>query len=285
MSGPKDLIIGAYDNLGWNNLRFIVNSIKKTGYTGDIAFVCFNSSFETVDKLVENGVMIVACEKDEENKMYRRTGVIPVHVERFFHFFNILKDNAYKYRYVIHADLRDIIFQKNPSEWLEEAFRKNNTRKIVATSECMKYKDEPWGNKNLEQTFGPYFHDYFKHNPIYNVGFFAGESTYIRDLCLNIFLMATNRPIPICDQSVFNVLMYNQIYQDCVYYTDMNEGLICHLGTVMDPTKTDSFRPYLLEKEPIFEDGLFKTHTGEVFVAAHQWDRTAHKEEVEKIYG
>ncbi len=284
MSEMKDLIIGAYDHLGWNHLKYIVNSIKKTGYTGDICFVCFNSTFETVDRLVEEGVMVVACEKDEANKVYKRTGAIPVHVERFFHFFNILKDNAYKYRYVIHADLRDIIFQKNPSDWLDETLRKYG-KQVVVTSECMKYSDEPRETKNLEQTFGPYFHDYFKHNPIYNVGFFAGESIYIRDLCLNIFLMATNRPIPICDQSVFNVLMYNTIYRDCVYYADMKEGLICHLGTVMDPTKIDSFRPYLLEKEPIFENDLFKTHTAEVFVAAHQWDRTAHKEEVEKIYG
>lgn len=273
LSYEKDLILAASDHYDYNQLKYWVNSIKQSGFSGDICVMIFNATFDTVEKLVENGVMVVTCDKDEENKKYFRNGTMMVHVERFFHFYNILRDNAWKYRFVITTDIRDIVFQKNPSEFLEQTLI-GSDRKVVVSSESLLYKDEPWGNKNLEQTFGPFFHDYYKNNPIYNVGLLAGNSLYIRDLCLHIFLMSTNRPIPICDQSTFNVLMYNAFYQDLVHYSDVEiDGWAAHLGTMMDPTKIEKFGPLLLEKPPVFSNGALRNSNGEIITVVHQYDR------------
>jgi hypothetical protein len=50
-------------------------------------------------------------------------------------------------------------------------------------------------------------------------------------------------------------------------------GWACQAGTVADPTKIDSFRPNLLEPEPVFKDGIVQTYKGEPFCIVHQYDR------------
>lgn len=269
----KDLIMFAATNYEWKQLSYLVNSIKMSGFTGDVCALIFNASFVTVDKLIEKGVFVVGCEKDDEKKMYHHESSMPIHTERFFHFFNILKDNAHRYRYIITVDAKDVIFQKNPSEWLEEHLYK----KVVVASEGLKYKDEPWGNENLEKTFGPWFHDYFKHNLIYNVGVIAGEATYMRDLCLSIFLSSVNRPIPIVDQSVFNVMMMTHPWSDVTQFTELRDGWAAHLGTFSDPTKFKEFSPLLVEPPPpkfnVTNGVVVKTSSGTPVTIVHQWDR------------
>ena len=51
---------------------------------------------------------------------------------------------------------------------------------LIFSSESILYKDEPWGDNNLMETFGPYIHDIFKENEIYNVG--SGKSRKVIEL-------------------------------------------------------------------------------------------------------
>ena len=141
----KDLLIGAFDNMNYQMLSPWINSIKECGFTGDICLVCYNSDLETVDKLVAKGVHVIAFEKAEHGYIHKST--MTVHTERFFHFFQILREQAVNYRYIIATDTRDVIFQKNPSEYLNDWEQCGyNRREIIASSESIKYKDEPWGN-------------------------------------------------------------------------------------------------------------------------------------------
>ena len=135
------------------------------------------------------------------------------------------------------------------------------------------YKDESWGNENLMQAYGPYVHNLFKNNKIYNVGTIGGTSEYVKDLVFNIFTNATNRPIPIVDLAVYNVLLQTQPYKNVTLFADQRDGWACQAGTTVDPSKIQSFRPFLTEKEPIFEDGLVKTSERVPFSIVHQYDR------------
>lgn len=285
----KDLIMFATTNYDWKQLSYLVNSIKMSGFIGDICALVMNATFETVDKLIDKGVFVVGCEKDDANKTYRHQSNMPIHTERFFHFFNILKDNIHQYRYIITVDAKDVVFQRNPSVWLENTFKDHYDKKIVIASEGLKYKDEPWGNENLEQTYGPWFHDYFKHNLIYNVGVIAGEATYIRDLCLQLFLASTNRPIPIVDQAVFNVMMMTLPWSDVTYYASLSDGWAAHLGTFSDPTKFKEFGPLLQEPPPVFDvtnGAIVKTKAKLPVTIVHQYDRCPQiRSAIETLYG
>jgi hypothetical protein len=72
---------------------------------------------------------------------------------------------------------------------------------------------------------------------------------------------------------VFNVLIQTQPYKDVVLQATQASGWACQAGTVADPTKMDTFRPNLLEDEPIFVDGTVLTSTGKPFCIVHQYDR------------
>ena len=206
----------------------------------------------------------------------------PVHVARFLTIYDFLKTTWQNYNHVVTTDVKDVYFQTNPITWLELNLK---GKKLVAGSEGMRYKDEPWGNENLMQAYGPYVHELFKNNEIYNVGTIGGVSEYVKDMMFNILFNAINRPIPICDQAVYNVLIQTQPFKGVTYFAKQIDGWACQAGTTVDPSKIESFRPHLLEPEPKFEDGIVKTSLGRPFAIVHQYDRVpVWKEHIKQKY-
>jgi hypothetical protein len=195
-------------------------------------------------------------------------------VLRFLSIYEYLRQQSHQYEYVITTDVKDVVFQGDAFKFLDyHNIGVRDMKQIVAGSECLKYKDESWGNENLLQTYGPYVHEIFKEETIYNVGVLGGSAEYIKDLVFNIFTNATNRPIPIVDQAVFNVLIATQPYKNVVMKAPMHSGWACQAGTVADPTKIDGFRPQLLEEEPLWDNGVVRNKNGLPFYIVHQYDR------------
>ena len=264
----KDLIVGCATNYDWSKLKYWVNSINASGFEGDKVLILMNCDKDTVQKVTDAGFSIIAFNEDGQGNLTYQSQLM-VHVERFIHIYKLLKDNLY--RYVITTDVKDVIFQKNPSEWLEQNLSKEE--RLVFSSESMKYKDEPWGRENLTQCYGQGIYEDFKNNTIFNVGVLAGRGYAMRDLTLQLFLNCINRPIPIVDQAVFNVMISRHPYLDSSMYTVSEDGWACQLGTTADPSKIDSFRPFLLEPSPKMEGDKVLTSTGKEYIIVHQYDR------------
>lgn len=281
----KDLIIGCYTNYDWNKIKYWVNSIIRSGFDGHKVMIVMNSNKETVKKLTDVGFTVIAFNENENGYYYNQTK-IPVHVERFFHIWDVLNKLNDKPRYVITTDVKDVVFQRNPSEAIEEYLAFQSKYSMIASSESMLYKDEPWGNENLLQTFGPYFHEYYKNNEIFNVGVLAGDYAQIKDLCLNIFQMAINRPIPIVDQAVYNFLLWQKPWSDTTLKLQSESGWAAQLGTTMDPNKLSSFKPFLTEPSPYMLNDKLYTKGGIEYAIVHQWDRVpALYDMIERKYG
>ena len=266
----KDLIIGCTTNYDWSKLKYWVNSINKSGFEGDKVMIAFNIDYETIEKLSQAGFQVILPGQDNKQaQRYEYQSSLPVHVERFIHIYNYLNDHD-DYRFVITTDVKDVIFQQDPTKFLGLELPGS---KLMFASESMKYKDEPWGNQNLMETFGPYFHERFKDNVIFNVGVLAGRGNVMKDLCSMIFVMSVNRPIPIVDQSTFNFMISQEPYKSIARYMKSEDGWACQLGTTADPSKIEQFRPFLLEAEPKMIDGKVATSTGKDFTIVHQYDR------------
>jgi hypothetical protein len=270
----RNLIIGAATGYNYNQLKPWVESIDEVcGIDVDRVLIVGDISQETRVKLVAKDFQLI--------DMPHMPGV-PIHVGRFLAIYHYLKDTWQDYKFVVTTDVKDVYFQSNPFDWLEKIGF--DSFKLVAGSESMKYEDEPWGNENLMQSYGPYVHEVFKQNEIYNVGTIGGQVEYVKDLMFNIFFNSVNRPIPIVDQAVYNVLLQTQPYKNVTYFATQSDGWACQAGTTADPSKMDQFRPHLLEAEPTFEDGLVLTgqdsdsplvvsKKGTPFAIVHQYDR------------
>lgn len=257
----KNLIIGGFTNYGINQLKPWVLSAKEVAGDNDVVLVTGKTSTQTIDWLKNQGVIIFP--------MTHVDGV-PIHVLRFLSIYEYLRHNWAKYKFVVTTDVKDVYFQSDPFEHFENEIYIGSTVKLIIASEGLRYKDEPWGDDNLKQSYGPYVYEQFKNNVIYNVGTFGGTSEYVKDMVFNIFTNAINRPIPICDQAVFNVLVGTQPFKDVVRTT---VSWACEAGTVADPSKIEQFRPKLLCYEPVFKDGVVYTQDRHVFPIVHQYDR------------
>ena len=264
---PKNLIIGGFTNYGINQLKPWVLSAKEVADENtDVVLVYGKTSQKTLDWLQEQGVLLWPMISVQN---------VPIHVLRFLSIYEMLRLKYMEYDYVVTTDVKDVYFQADPFKFL-------NSRKLVIASEALKYKDEPWGNENLMQAYGPYVYEHFKDNEIFNVGTFGGKSEYVKDMVFNIFTNAINRPIPICDQAVFNVLINTQPFKGVVTKTMQ---WAAELGTIMDPSKINSFRPNLLYPEPTFEDGVVKLD-GTPYPIVHQYDRVPQiKKFIDEKYG
>jgi len=294
----KDLIIGGASNYNWDQLKYWVNSIKQTGFKGDIVLVATNMSGETVNKLVENDVRVYAYgQRTPDGGITKTENNIPPHVERFIFIWDFLRKEE-GYRHVVVTDTRDVIFQKDPTEYLEKSLF---SQSIVCSSEGLSYKDEPWGNKNLLDTFGPMVYDTLKDNLIYNVGTIAGFHEEVRDLLLQIFFQSINRPIPIVDQAVYNFLINLYPLRGEVLFTNNNSGWAVQLGTTkgaieagagdigqivrQNPSMMDEYIKVYQDVQPhVNGDMVYNDQVA--FTIVHQWDRVpAIKELVMKKYG
>ena len=297
----KDLIIGGASNYNWDHLKYWVNSIKQTGFKGDIVLVATNMPGETVKKLVEEDVKVYAYgNRTEDGSIAKTENNIPPHVERFIFIWDFLRKNKDTYRFVTVTDTRDVIFQKDPTDYLERNLMFGSAS-MVCASEGLAYKDEPWGSKNLLDTFGPLVYDELKDSEIYNVGTIAGFCDSVSDLLIQIFFQSVNRPIPIVDQAVFNFIINMGVYDLEIIRTNNGSGWAVQLGTTLeaikagagdigqivrqDPSKLDEYIKVYKDEQPIIDNDLV-VNGHEAFTIVHQWDRVpAIKEIVERKYG
>lgn len=258
----KNLIIGAFTGYTFDQLKPWVKSIDEFGFVGDKVLIVGNTDDATIKELNDRNFKLIFIDPTHLKD-------IPIHVLRFIYIYDYLRQFHTEYDSVLTTDVKDVYFQQNPFEYLLSC----DYYSLIVGSEGLKYKDEPWGSQNLFDTFGPYIYGHFSDNVIYNVGVLIGGSEYVKDLCLNIYLSAINRPIPIVDQAVFNMLIQTQPYKEMTLFSSQDDGFICHAGTTADSSKIDAFRPNLLDNEPIFKDDIVQTKDEKPFYIVHQYDR------------
>lgn len=300
MAEIKDLVIGAASGYAWHQIQYWVNSLRKTRFDGDVVLVGTNMKKATIDRLTKEGIQLSLYGKKNEAGDIEAPRNNAPHVERFFYIWNHLRESKQQYRFVLTTDVRDVVFQSNPSKWLED---KLILHSLCASSEGMRYKNEPWGNKNYLDTFGPYFHNLIKDQYINNVGVIAGDQAYIQSLMLLIFQLSVNRPIPVVDQAVYNFILTTSPFLEDTFFTTNEDAWAIQLGTSIEAVKAGSgdlghackdnateMAKYTMnyeDKQPVIDaDGTVKTQDGKKYVVVHQWDRVPSlKTTIEKLYG
>jgi len=279
----KDLIIGAYTNYNWDQIKYWANSIERSGFTGDKAVIVYNSDRNTVQQLLSRDFKVMAFYQDSVSGNCFWPHDLVIVVERFFHlwqFLDQIPDNTY--RWIISTDVKDVVFQRNPSEWLQNHVDNSD---LVASCESLRYQNEPWGADNLQGSY-PMIWPRIKNQPIWNCGVQAGRQQAIRELWLNIWLLckAAGRSNP--DQAAYNLLLNTKAWDSITKKTMSEDGWAAQVGTTVDPTKITEFRPNLLEPEPIWDGQQCLTSMKQPHVVLHQWDRIATwKTAIEQRYG
>lgn len=218
----KDLIISATTRYTKNELHNYVESINRCGFGGDKIMVVFDVSLETIEYLKSNGWEVYQSELHGHIHMYR---LITMYLT--------LSQLNRNYRYVITTDVRDVVFQKNPSEYLETNLKK----KILVSSENVKYKDEDWGTKNILEGYNDVLLDRYSNELSCNVGVLAGKYKDMMDLLmLNYLVSQSGNTQHFTDQSSFNFIIHNTLVNSNVQIEGLNTNWALQMGTLNNPS-------------------------------------------------
>ena len=285
----KDLVIGFITGYNFDKLKPWVYSLKESGFKGDKIMVVYNIAYDVVAELQNQGFTVIGFERDDIHKQFVFKQNFNIVVSRFYHLWMLLTQLNKKYRYIITTDVADVIFQRDPSLWLEENL---GDKKLCVGSENLKYKDEDWGIHNMYQSFGNNAASYMADKPIYNAGTIAGEYQTMLDFCYNIFLVSQGAPMNVPggggpDQAALNLLLSFEPYKSITKFNSHDDTWACQCGTTVDPNKINKFRgDFLVKTEPIWQDSSCVYNSkDEKYVLVHQYNRVPEwNEKIRKRY-
>lgn len=105
----RDLIIGGCTNYDYEKVRCWINSVNRSGFDGDKVLIVFDGTNEFLKEVYDNGFEVYNASLNKN---------MAIHVQRFLAISDYIRNNPA--RYVITTDVRDVVFQYNPVEWLEK---------------------------------------------------------------------------------------------------------------------------------------------------------------------
>lgn len=288
-----DLVVGAFDRHTWNEILPWVNSLKRTGYSGKKAVILYNVDKSVGERLVNEGYVIFCFDRDDNGNF-----VFPmlksVVVERFLHLYYFLSQVEEPIRYVITTDVKDVIFQRDPSEWLDDNLFKYDD-KLVASGEGLTYENEPWSKINMLETFGSLVYDKVKDREIFCAGVIAGEYQSFIDLCLNVYLTCRGCPPQSRngggpDQAAYNIILSSEYVSYLTRFTHIYDNWAVNLGTTKyaignDLALNKENVKWLYDKQPqITEDGTVVNSYDEAYCIVHQYNRIPDGDKIRKLY-
>jgi hypothetical protein len=269
----KDVVIGAISNYTFDKIELFCNSLESSGFDGYKVMIVYNVPKSTVDELKRRGWVVIGFGFDERTQSYFYKQNFRIMCDRQLHYHQSVLNLHNEFgdlRYVMAIDPKDVIFQSNPSKWLEENM---GDKKINVGSESIRYRDEPWGRENIKEAFGEYIYDICKDNIIYNCGTISGEWKTMSDLFLNIYLMCVGSPNQTPDQAALNILLSFDRYKDITRFTQSEDGWACQAGTTVDEKVVKYNKDKLTEPQPYLDGDVVKTREGKPFTLVHQYDR------------
>jgi hypothetical protein len=265
-AGEGDAVIGAIYKYGWEEISVWANSLAETGFVGDRVLIAIDVAPECVERLGEAGFSVI--QPRQEDRLRMNGGYAPFLVERFQHIADFLA--VANYRHVILTDVRDVVFQANPSAWLEAHFE---GRGLLTSSEGVRIGDEWWGSHMLENAFGTDALDAVRDRLSRNAGIIAGTREECLRICREIVRVCTQEHETGADQAAYNLILSEENWRHLATTVHHDVAWACQAGTVADPRQLPQLREALLDVAPVFDGAFVRTPGGEPYAIVHQYDR------------
>lgn len=249
----KYKLFGCITKYSPDDIRPYVESVEQSGFKGGKVMLVYDVPQETIDYLKSKGWELYGSELQQH-----------IILQRFRDAYKLLEN--FEDETIIWTDVKDVIFQKDPTEWLD----KNMKGEILAFSECVKFKDDSWAVVNAGTSF-PMEWEWLQNKTSYCAGTIVGKGYALKDLFIEIYRwsMTSSNQGQLSDQAAFNILINLNHFKENVQFVNQEQGFATQLGTVY--IKQNELP--LLEPTPIYKDKKFRNQKGEEFCIVHQYDR------------
>jgi hypothetical protein len=271
----RDLVIGVVTKLSWTELRPYAVSLARCGFEGAKVLLVNGLDTEARNKLAELGFWLVDFELPECFVGHSCNAQTDVPAWTGFGQFrykpaiDFLAERVDDFRYVIWTDVRDLVFQTDPSSWLEDNLKP--PYKLVVARECWLIKDQPHNNQWLKFT-APDEYDELKHHEVLCAGSVAGTSDIMLTLFERIWKAVQVLDPRANDQGVFNWILRKSPFQEVCAVPSMAAGFIATGWS----NKRYIPEAYQTDASPVFnaQDYVVYTPDGKTpFSIVHQYDR------------
>ena len=273
MGKSNDLVMTAARGYDWPQIRAYANSLVRTGFRGTRLVLVQDITPTARQNLLDLGFVLVEFNINGQLLPNSADSVIRLGQSgRYAPAAEFLKYQDF--RYVIWADVRDVIFQTDPSLWLENHL---SPSKLIGCTEGMRIDGEYYNDNWLRQVSHPNLAVYetARHHAICCSGTIAGEAAVMRDLLCemnHILTTSLHQPdyagglTPCLDQGVWNYLRYTK-YKDITRNPDWSEGFCATVNWYI-------VHRWTRDPVPEFKDGVFYPRgKSEPFCLVHQYDR------------
>lgn len=261
----NDVVLGLAMGYQWEQVRPFAHSLVRSGFKGAKVLFVRELSDEAELKLKELGFSLIQIPfinfSNPDIVNYR---FFP-YVGRFLLFSQFLRKYANEFRYAIFSDVRDVVFFKNPIDWLES---RAQASKIVAAPENIFHKDQPGNSTWIQQGFLE-VSNWMREQPVYCSGFISGSADYMRDLAMGIYLIGREMSSHVwgCDQPAYNSLIHQAAWYDVTMAPTLKDRYCVNLAVFAMPESRAALYDF-----PEGKNGVAKLDLRE-FCVVHQYDR------------
>ena len=261
MDSTNDLTITVCANYGWENLREYAISLVRSGFRGTKLLCTRNLSEKAAYYFTRLGFTIV-------DFPYVPGGFF---ISRYYPASEYIKARLHNLRYVIWTDCRDVVFQSDPSVWLE---RNLSPSRLLGCSLGLKIKDDGLENHWVSLCTPPEDFQWVREEDSLCVGTVAGDAQAMLAILSRIYEkgVALNKLRPDfqagMDEGLFQYLMRSPEFKNIMRVSKPEEGFSAQCGYLLLP---NFVRPWYMGS-----DGLVRLNGGsEPFSIVHQYDREA----------
>ena len=194
MNSRNDVVIGTIKNYGWPEVMPFALSLERCGFIGNKVMFIENISSYCKERLTALGWTLKEVASDS-SQSYATARHIPVS--------DFLNENKDKFRYVLYVDVRDAVFQSNPSIWLENNLKENE---LVGPSECVLIKDQDVNSRWIKETLGEEIEKSLGNSDVLCCGTIVGGIEPVRYVIQKMCELSKNISGWGYDQAYFNYL-------------------------------------------------------------------------------
>ena len=246
MDKTQDVILGVLSGPGYvfkyPGLEAYLESLSRCGYTGRKVMLVWNISPVAREALLRFGFELV--------------DINPWPSDKFFHArmrlaYEYLSKHKDEFRFVFWFDIKDFIFQSDPSVWMEKNIGKYE---LIGSTECMTIEQEETNQIWALTILGEERYQEIKDEEVINGGTWAGKSSTMTEVFRQVSLgcQTYDGPYPPC-QIWINYVMRQKPFKDVLYIPRWSEGFAACLHPMWWVGAREKCKPYLRDEAPVLD--------------------------------
>src|SRR5208337_1947630 len=217
MTSKQDLVVSVVRDYGWPKLRAYATSLVRTGFKGTKLMFVDSIGADARENLIRLGFTLIDFKADPSKNFIVHGRFAPV--------VSYLKENHSKFRYILWTDTRDLAFQTDPSEWLENNL---GTAQLLGSSECVRIQDERTNDTWLKNSVKALDYYSVRQQDILCGGTLAGTADTVSYSLSRIYDMLIANPHA-NDQALLSYLLHTEL-KSKTRVPKMEEGFVINFS-------------------------------------------------------